>query len=130
MPGTLKYLVEVYSVNIITEILVTPLSFPLAKPFSNHVRKITHIKGLEIRVLTSAGIEGHGFIYGLSDMPHKEIISILESSIFPKLFAENHVIDDVTQLMTYWEKIWPSLKSEQHSQSELTALAIVDIAVW
>jgi len=117
-------------VNIITEIQVTPLSFPLAKPFSNHVRKITHIKGLEIRILTNVDIVGHGFIYGLSDMPHKEIINILESRILSKLFSENHVIDDATELMAIWQKIWPALKAEQHSQSELTALAIVDIAIW
>lgn len=116
--------------GIITEIQITALSFPLTKPFANHIRKITHIKGLDIRIFTSEGFVGHGLIYGLSDMPHKEIISILESSIISKLLAENSAIDDATHLMTYWQRIWPSLKSEQHSQSELTALAIVDIAVW
>lgn len=115
---------------IITEIQITPLSFPTAKPFSNHVRKITHIKGLEIRIFTSIGIVGHGFIYGLSDMLHQEVISILESCILSKLLTNNNEIEDATQLMSYWQKIWPSLKSEQHSQSELTALAIVDIAIW
>lgn len=116
--------------KIITEIQVTSLLFPLTKPFSNHVRKITHIKGLEIRIYTSAGIVGHGFIYGLSDLPHEDVINVLESAILPKLFSENCPIDDVTQFMTYWKNIWPSLKLEQRSQSELTALALVDIAIW
>jgi len=116
--------------SFITDIQITPLSFPLAKPFSNHVRKITHIKGLNIKLIAPDGMKGNGFIYGLSDMPHQEIIDLIESEILPKLATINSGIKDATQLMSSWKKIWPSLKSEQHSQSELTALAIVDIAVW
>jgi len=115
---------------MITEIKITPLSFPLAKPFSNHIREITHITGLEVKIVTVVGIVGHGFIYGLHNMPHDEIINILESRIFPKLFAHDIVIEDPTQLMSWWKKIWPILKLQQHTQSELTALAIIDIAIW
>lgn len=115
---------------MITEIKITPLLFPLAKPFSNHIRKITHITGLEVRIATIIGIIGHAFIYGLNNMPHEEIINILESRILPKLFSTDIHIEDATQLMSWWKKIWPILKAEQHTQSELTALAIVDIAIW
>ena len=60
---------------MITEIKITPLLFPLIKPFSNHIRVITHITGLEVRIVTTIGIIGHGFIYGLNNMPHEEIIN-------------------------------------------------------
>ena len=84
----------------ITDIQITPLSFPLAKPFSNHERRITHIKGLNIKLDTCDGIAGHGFIYGLSDMPHQEIIGLIESEILSELTAINSEIEDATQLMS------------------------------
>lgn len=114
----------------ITDIQITSLSFPLAKPFSNHVRQITQIKGLNIKVITRYGIVGHGFIYGLSDMPYEEIAGLIENRVLPQLVTINCEIEDATQLMSVWKKIWLSLKPQQRSQSELTALAIVDIAIW
>jgi L-alanine-DL-glutamate epimerase-like enolase superfamily enzyme len=113
--------------NFITDTKITSLSFPLDQPFSNHERRITHIKGLNIQLITRNGISGHGLIYGLSDMPHQEIIALIESEILSKLAVE---IENAEQLMSSWKKIWPLLKSQQHTQSELTALAIVDIAIW
>ncbi len=115
---------------IITEVQITALSFPLAKPFSNHVRKITNIKGIYIKIITSADIIGHGFIYGLSDMPHKQVIDILENKILAELFSKNQSIENADQLMSHWQESWSQLKPQFHSQWELTALAIVDIAVW
>lgn len=121
---------KINPMRLITDIQITALSFPLAKPFSNHLRKITHIQGLNIQLITQDGMIGHGLIYGLSDMPHQEIIGLIESEMLPNLTTINSEVEDATQLMSTWKKIWPSLKSQQHSQSELTALAIVDMAIW
>lgn len=116
--------------SIITNVHITTLSFPLKKPFSNHIRKITHIKGMVLQIYASGGIIGQGFIYGLSDMPYKEIIDIITNKFISRLSIDCDSFEDIKQLMSYWEKEWASLKTKSNTQSELTALSIIDIAIW
>lgn len=111
--------------GIITNTKITALSFPLKKPFSNHLRQITHIKGMVLQIYTDEGIIGQGFVYGLSDMPYQEVADII-SAIVLHIPTEN----DIQPWMNAWQKQWHLLKAKSHTQAELTALSIVDIAIW
>lgn len=112
---------------ISVEILL--VSFPLAKPFSNHVRPITHINGLVVRVFTQGDIEGQGFIYGLSNIIPSEIVPHIKD-VMEKILEESTEIENVTQLMSLWKRNWHQYRATKCTPQQLYAIAVVDIAIW
>ncbi len=116
--------------GFIQAVEISSLSFPLEKPFSNHVRFITHVNGIYIRISTSIGIIGHAFIYGLSIISHQDIIKHIENDLIPALFEMNNNIEDSNDLHSCWNRFWLLYKKNNISQEKLYALASIDIAVW
>ena len=108
---------------------IIPVSFPQEKSFSNHVRPITHINGLVVRLFTQDEIEGQGFIYGLSNIVPSNIIPHVKN-IIGKLFEESENIENAAQLMSYWSRCWHVYRSVKCTPEELYAIAVVDIAIW
>jgi len=115
--------------RFITSAEILPVSFPLEKPFSNHVRPVTHIQGLVIKLCTDSGIVGQGFIYGLSNITPPEIIPHIKN-IMSKLFEENIEAENATQFMFYWNRCWHEYRSTKCIPAQLYALAVIDIAIW
>jgi L-alanine-DL-glutamate epimerase-like enolase superfamily enzyme len=116
--------------EFIQEIKINSLSFPLERPFSNHLRHIEHINGIYIRMLTSTDITGHSLIYGLGITPHKDIIKRTENDLAPILFAMNTQIKNGNDLFLNWNQFWKIYNSTIVEQEKLYALANIDIAIW
>src|SRR3990167_7418717 len=112
----------------IERIEINSLSFPLKKPFSNHVRTVYNINGIYVRIYTSDNIVGHGFIYGLSNISHTKIIPYIQNDLTTKLF--DFSIDNVKSLDDYWKDYWQFYKNTSSLPEKLYALAVIDIAIW
>jgi L-alanine-DL-glutamate epimerase-like enolase superfamily enzyme len=108
---------------------ILSVSFPLEKPFSNHVRPVTHIQGLVIKLFTDHSMMGQGFIYGLSNIIPPDIIPHVKE-IIEKIFKESVEIENPTQLMSYWNQCWHNYRSTKCTPVQLYAIAVIDIAIW
>lgn len=115
--------------GFINSIEIHPVSFPLKKPFSNHLRKITQLNGLVVEVMTNSDIKGQSVIYGLSNISYNEIIKNICDDLIPGLL-NNREFDEANSLHTYWNKFWSDYKNQNIIQEKLYALAAIDIAVW
>lgn len=113
---------------LIQSIEINPVSFPVEKPFSNHVRRITALNGLVVRIFTDSNIIGQSIIYGLNNLPYSEVVQHISEDLIPKLMEGN--IDDVESLHIYWCKLWHEYKQNNYVQEKLYALAAIDIAIW
>lgn len=110
---------------VIERIEIRMLSFPLEKPFSNHLYQLNEIHAVEIRV-HAANLYGTGFIYGLRKTPYIEAIAHMKQDIFPILFE----IIDLRDLKDCWDSFWKLYKKDEKDYHKLTALAAIDIAIW
>ncbi len=115
--------------GFVTNAEILPISFPLAKPFSNHVRPVTHIQGMVVKLTTDSGIVGQGFIYGLSNIVPAEIIPHIKD-IMQIVFEECEETHNANQLMSYWNQRWHDYRSTKCPAPQLYALAVIDIAMW
>ena len=118
--------------SFLQKIEINSLSFPLGRPFSNHVRFITEINGIDIRITTSTGIVGHGFIYGLGIIAHQDTIKHIENDLIPALFKMNEIIQNAEDLHHAWNQFWIAYRNDEKNliQEKLYSLASIDIALW
>jgi len=111
--------------TFIHRIEITPLLFPLKKPFSNHAHTLTHIHGLDVRIITK-DFMGCSFTYGLRKSPYTDVIKYIEAEITPTLFD----IDSIDALQPHWSSFWTSYRKDNTEQEKTYALSAIDIAIW
>ncbi|HSW71491.1 MAG TPA: mandelate racemase/muconate lactonizing enzyme family protein [Gammaproteobacteria bacterium] len=107
---------------------IFPLSFPLEKPFSNHIQPITHIQGLAIKLHTDQALVGQGFIYGLSNIIPSNLIPHLKNIL--SQFFQDLQVKNAVQLLSHWKSYWHAYRKTNCLPPQLYALAVIDIAIW
>jgi len=117
-------------VSFIKFVEINSFRFPLKKPFANHVRRITHINAVEVRIFTCSGMVGNGFIYSLGIISAKEIISHLTDDLVPQLLDINNFVGNAKALKEKWTELWDEYKKLKLNQDQLYALACIDVAIW
>ncbi|MBV9575758.1 MAG: mandelate racemase/muconate lactonizing enzyme family protein [Gammaproteobacteria bacterium] len=107
---------------IVTSIEIKPLTIPLPKAFSNHLRAINKVEGLLCLIHTNVGIKGQGLVYGLGKIAHEVAVNCIDHLI-PRLI--NKCIYTPKQINTLL------LDANLPSSFELNnVIAAIDIAIW